>query len=162
LSLAYEPAEHNVMQRFPRNIKESILSKFLMWRITFVTILMVIGTFGLYLWEWNHSSNIELARTVAVNTLVMFEVFYLFNTRYLYASVLNKKGLLGSRAVLISIALVIVFQLLFTYTPPFQYLFKTQALTLQSWFIIIGVTFMLLILVELEKKILRTNVQPEI
>lgn len=157
LSLAYEPAEHNVMQRSPRNIKESILSKFLIWRIVFVTIIMVIGTFGLYLWEWDQSSSIEYARTVAVNTLVMFEVFYLFNTRFLYASVLNKKGLLGSRAVLISIALVLIFQLLFTYAPLFQYLFKTQALTLESWLVILAITFSLLLLVEFEKKLFRNN-----
>ena len=161
LSLAYEPSEYNVMQRQPRNIKEPILSKFLVWRIIFVTIIMVIGTFGLYLWEWGQSLNIELARTVAVNTLVMFEVFYLINTRFLYASVLNKKGLLGSRAVLISIALVLIFQLLFTYAPPFQYLFKTQPLALESWLIILGVTFSLLLLVEIEKKLIRNNAQSE-
>jgi magnesium-transporting ATPase (P-type) len=87
----------------------------------------------------------------------MFEVFYLFNTRFLYASVLNKKGLLGSRAVLISIALVLIFQLLFTYAPPFQYLFKTQALTLESWLVILAITFSLLLLVEFEKKLFRNN-----
>ncbi|MEJ2115823.1 MAG: HAD-IC family P-type ATPase [Gammaproteobacteria bacterium] len=162
LSLAYEPAEDNVMQRQPRNIKESILSKFLIWRIIFVAIILVIGTFGLFLWERTQGSEIEYARTVAVNTLVMFEVFYLFNTRYLYASVLNIKGLLGSRAVLISIAIVLMFQLLFTYTTPFQYLFKTQPLALESWVMIVSVTFSLLILVEIEKKLIRNYAQLEI
>jgi magnesium-transporting ATPase (P-type) len=159
LSLAYEPSEYKVMQRQPRNVKEPILSKFLVWRIIIVTIIMVIGTFGLYLWKWNQSLNIELARTVAVNTLVMFEVFYLFNTRFLNASVLNKKGLFGSRAVMISIALVLLFQLLFTYAPPFQYIFNTQPLALESWLIILGVTFSLLLLVEIEKKLFRNNKQ---
>ncbi len=157
LSLAFEPAEERIMQRLPRNIKEPILSKFLVWRILFVAMLLLIGTFGLFLWERVQGSEIEYARTMAVNTLVMFEVFYLFNTRYLYASVLNIKGIIGSRAVLISIALVIIFQLLFTYTAPFQYLFKTQALALESWLIIIAVTFPLLLIVELEKKLLFNN-----
>lgn len=160
LSLAFEPAEEKVMQRQPRNIKEPILSKFLIWRIIFVAIILVIGTFGLFIWERSQGSEIEYARTVAVNTLVMFEVFYLFNTRYLYASVLNIKGILGSRAILMSIALVLVFQLLFTYTAPFQYLFKTQSLELESWVMIISVTFSLLLFVELEKKLLRNNTQP--
>ena len=89
----------------------------------------------------------------------MFEVFYLFNTRFLNASVLNKKGLFGSRAVMISIALVLLFQLLFTYAPPFQYIFNTQPLALESWIIILGVTFSLLLLVEIEKKLFRNNKQ---
>jgi magnesium-transporting ATPase (P-type) len=155
LSLAFEPAEERVMQRQPRNIKEPILSKFLLWRIFFVAIILVVGTFGLFLWERFHNSDIEYARTVAVNTIVMFEIFYLFNTRYLYASALSVKGIFGSRAVLISIALVLLFQLLFTYTAPFQYLFNTQPLRIESWIAILGVTFTLLLLVELEKTLLR-------
>lgn len=82
LTLALEPAEANVMRRPPRNPNESILSGFLIWRIIFVSLIIVAGTFWLFVWEWEHGASIELARTVAVNTLVIFEIFYLFNSRY--------------------------------------------------------------------------------
>jgi len=39
----------------------------------------------------------DYSRTVAVNTLVMFEIFYLFNSRYITASVFNWAGLTGNR-----------------------------------------------------------------
>ena len=45
---------------------------------------MVTGSFGLFLLEGSLGTSIEEARTVAVNTLVMFEIFYVFNSRYLY------------------------------------------------------------------------------
>ena len=83
LSLAFEPPEAGVMKRSPRDPQESILSLFLMWRIGFVALIMVTGTFSLFLWERIHEVSIESARTVAVNTLVMFEVLYLINSRYL-------------------------------------------------------------------------------
>ncbi|HCI98485.1 MAG TPA: hypothetical protein DHV74_02385, partial [Sulfitobacter sp.] len=58
-------------------------------------------------WSQNRGAGLEVSRTLAVNTLVMFELFYLFNTRFLTASALTKQGLTGSRAVLIAVALVI-------------------------------------------------------
>ena len=85
LSLVFEPAEPDVMQRRPRDVRAPMLSGFMTWRILFVSVLMVFGTFGLFLWERLHGTEIETARTVAVNALVIAEVFYLFNTRYLTA-----------------------------------------------------------------------------
>ena len=99
LSLAFESAEQNVMQRPPRDPKEPLLSSFLVWRIVFVSVILVVGTFGLYLWEIQTGSPIELARTVAVNTLVSFEIFYLFSVRYLIAPSLTIDGLTGNQYV---------------------------------------------------------------
>ncbi len=81
LALAFEPAENNLMRRPPRPPTEPLLSSFLVWRTVFVSILLVSGTFGLYLWYREHGADLRLARTVAVNTLVFFEIFYLFNCR---------------------------------------------------------------------------------
>jgi magnesium-transporting ATPase (P-type) len=90
-----------------------------------------------------------------VNTLVMFEVFYLFNTRFLKEAVLNREGLLGNRFVYIAIVLVIAAQFLFTYTKPFQLLFSSAALTMADWLRIIVVAFSVFVLVETEKFFLR-------
>lgn len=155
LALAFEPTEADVMSRRPRRPNEPLLTGFLIWRIAFVTVILVAGTFGLFLWEREHGADVELARTVAVNTLVMFEVFYLFNTRLLLAPVTNRDGIFGSRVVLYSVAAVIAFQLLFTYAPPLQQLFGTKALDLETWVRIIVVTFPVFVLVELEKWLIR-------
>jgi magnesium-transporting ATPase (P-type) len=155
LTLAFEPAERNVMQRPPRNPKEPILSGFLIWRIIFVSLIIVTGTFGLFLWEREHGASIELARTVAVNTLVMFEIFYLFSVRYLLAPSLTYKGLTENRYVLYAIALLILFQLGFTYLGPMQTLFATTAISADAWLRITMVASSVLILVEIEKLLLR-------
>ncbi|MBI4005266.1 MAG: cation-transporting P-type ATPase [Gammaproteobacteria bacterium] len=151
LSLAFEPSEETVMQRPPRQPGEPILSRFLVWRIVFVSLIMVMGTFGLFLWARGNGATIEYARTIAVNTLVMFEVFYLFNTRYIHMSVLSLKGMIGNRFIIIATVLVILFQVLFTYASPMQRLFETVSLTWDTWLHIIPVAFSVFILVELEK-----------
>ena len=155
LTLAFEPPEHKVMQRPPRNSGEPLLSGFLVWRIIFVSLILVAGTFGLFLWEREHGASIELARTVAVNTLVMFEVFYLFSARYLLAPALTLEGLSGNRYVLYAIGLLIVIQMAFTYTGPMQLLFATSPMSIDSWLRVITVASSVLFLVEAEKMLLR-------
>ncbi|QBQ55243.1 HAD-IC family P-type ATPase [Nitrosococcus wardiae] len=155
LALAFEPPEGNVMRRRPRDPRKPILSGFFIWRIIFVSAILVAGTFGLFLWYREQGASIEYARTIAVNTLVMFEIFYLLNTRYITSSVLSREGLLGNRYVLIAIAVVIGLQWLFTYTGPMQQLFASVALGLHDWGWIMLVTSSVFVLVELEKFFLR-------
>ncbi|GAB4345429.1 MAG: cation-transporting P-type ATPase [Gammaproteobacteria bacterium] len=151
LALAFEPAEANVMRRPPRDPHEPLLSRLLVWRIAFVSVILVSGTFGLFLWDLSAGYDLDHARTVAVNTLVMFEIFYLFNSRYLTASVLSRKGLTGNRWALMAVALLLFFQMLFTYFPPMQTLFATQGLLLEQWVMIVLVASSVLFLVEAEK-----------
>jgi magnesium-transporting ATPase (P-type) len=155
LAVVFEPAESDVMRRRPRDIDAPMLSGFMTWRILFVSLLMVLGTFGLFLWERLHGAEIEVARTVAVNTLVVAEIFYLFNSRYLSASALNRNGLLGNRYVLMAVAVVIFFQLLFTYLPLMQHFFATAPIDMGAWLRILGVGVLVFLAVEIEKAILR-------
>jgi magnesium-transporting ATPase (P-type) len=155
LSLAFEPPEQNVMHRPPRNAHEPMLTNHLIWRVVFVSVILMSGTFGLFLWEMEKGVSIEHARTVAVNTLVMFEIFYLFNSRYITASVFNWQGLTGNRYVLFAIGILIMFQLGFTYLAPMQSLFGTTAIGLNTWLPILLVASSVLFLVELEKFFVR-------
>ena len=155
LSLVFEPAEPGVMRRRPRDIRAPMLSGFMSWRIVFVSLLMVVGTFGLFLWERTQGAGIEYARTVAVNTLVMAEVFYLFNTRYLNASALNSDGLRGNRYVLVAVALVLFFQLLFTYLPLMHYFFATTSIGPGAWLRIVAIGLLIFLAVEAEKAVIR-------
>jgi len=156
LSLAFEPPEQNVMRRPPRNAHEPMLTPYLIWRVAFVSVILMSGTFGLFIWEMERGLGIEHARTVAVNTLVMFEIFYLFNSRYITASVINWAGLTGNRYVLIAIVILITFQLGFTYFTPMQSLFGTTAIDFYIWLRILLISSSVLLLVELEKYVVRS------
>ncbi len=154
LALAFEPPEKDIMRRPPRRPREPLLSRFMAWRIVFVALLMVTGTFGLFIWSRMQGADIETARTIAVNALVVSEIFYLLNVRFLTAPVMTRRGLLGNRYVLIAIALVTVFQLLFTYLPFMQQVFATRALNAADWARILVFGAVLFLLVEFEKWIL--------
>jgi len=161
LSLAFEPSEADVMKRPPRAPDEPLLSAFLIWRILFVSFILVFGTFGVFVWDTSKGVAIEEARTVAVNTLVMFEVFYLINTRYLKRSVLSFEGIFGNRYALSAIALVLVFQAVFTYVPLMQTLFGTSPIGLMDWVRITLIASSVFVLVEAEKFFLNRNSNPD-
>ncbi|EKV30492.1 Ca ion P-type ATPase [Caenispirillum salinarum AK4] len=152
LSLAFEPAEDDVMARAPRDPDEPILTRFLVWRVVFVSLLLVGAVFGIFLYAGGGSEgNAELARTAAVNMLVAGEIAYLFNIRKLTDRSLSAKGLAGSRPALIATGLVIAAQVLWTYTGPMQYLFGSTAMPLMYWAIIAAALVGIFLIVEVEK-----------
>lgn len=155
IALAFERPEMDVMSRSPHDPNASILSGFLVWRIVFVTLLMMGGGFALYFLEIEQGTSIELSRTVVVNALVMGQIVYLFNCRYLLASVLSREGLLGNRNILVAVAILILLQLALTYLPVMQQLFGTAALGMADWGRIIAFSLMLFLLIEFEKYLLR-------
>ncbi len=161
LTLAFEPPESNVLRRTPRHPREAILSPLLIWRIAFVTLIIVAGTFGLFVWYREQGAELSYARTIAVNTLVLFEIFYLFNTRYIREPVLNRRGLTGNHYVFWAIGILIIFQWSLTYLPPAQSLFGTTALRWQDWVIMTTIGSSVLFLVEGEKLLLRKFRRPE-
>jgi magnesium-transporting ATPase (P-type) len=155
LALAFEPPEAGVMRRVPRNPRESLLSPLLIWRVVFVSLVVVSGTFGLFLWERTHGAPVDFARTVAVNTLVMFEIFYLLNTRYLLAPVTTVEGMFGNHYVWIAIGLLVLFQLSFTHWGWMQILFGTTDIEVADWVRITVVASSVFVLVEIEKFFVR-------
>ncbi len=156
LSLGFEPAEADVMRRKPREPHEPILSRFLCWRIIFVSILLVACVFGLFVYEHNIlGGDLQVSRTVVVNMLVVGEIVYLFNCRKITASAFNLQNFFGSKAVLIAIASVIFFQMLFTYLPIMQHFFGTQAISAMQWLEITILGVIIFLLVEAEKALMR-------
>jgi len=46
LALAFEPAEADIMKRQPRDPAAPLLDGFLLWRVIFVSALLLVGVFG--------------------------------------------------------------------------------------------------------------------
>ena len=122
---------------------------------------MMGGSFALYFWETMQGASIELSRTVVVNMLVMGQIVYLFNCRYLSASVMSRAGLFGNRLILISVGVLLILQLAFTYLPLMQQLFGTTELDASTWGRIIAVSLLLFLVIELEKFWLRRKAEQD-
>lgn len=157
LALAFEPAESDVMARRPRPPKERLLSRYFAWRVVFVSVLMAAGALTMFLWELQSGTSLETARTMAVNAIVVSEMFYLLNNRFLIQPVLNRIGLLGNRVALACVAACIGLQLAFTYLPVFNAVFGTTPLGVAEWSKAVGVGVLVFAAVELEKAMIRRH-----
>jgi len=156
LALAFEPLEPGLMARPPRPPAEPLLTRFLVWRIALVTVAIVAGALSLFLWEYHRDGDtLEEARTIAVNVLVMGELVYLFNSRFLLASSLSLRGFFGNRYAVLAVAVLIPLQLAFTYLPVMQVLFGTAGIDAEGWGRVLAFGAALFLLVEAEKAVLR-------
>ncbi len=155
LVISFEPHELDVMRRPPRAVDRPILDAFGVWRVVFVGTALLILTLWAFFWMKSQGGSDPLARTVAVNALVIGQVFYLLNSRFKINSSLSPMAHLGNPYLPAGIGAVIVLQLLYTYAPPLQSLFETEGVPLGvwPWLFLGGLIFFLV--VEAEKAIIR-------
>ncbi|HEY7776330.1 MAG TPA: HAD-IC family P-type ATPase, partial [Kineobactrum sp.] len=153
VALAFEPTEPGTMERPPRSRDEPLLTGDLVWLIVLISSLFVAGVFGMYSYAIERGYSIELARTIALNTLVVMEIFNLFYIRTLYGTSLSWRGLRGTPFVWLTITLVVLAQFAITYAPFMQAIFGTEAVSLGDGAMIIAVGVVLLFVIEIEKQL---------
>ncbi len=157
LALAFEPAEPDIMARSPRPPGDALLSGFFVWRVLMVSVLMMSGALGLFLWELSDGTGIETARTMAVNAVVVAEMFYLINSRYIFAPVLSRSGLTGNRCALLAIATCVLLQIAYTHAPAMQTIFGSVGLSPVEWVKVLLAGVLVFAVAEIEKLVIRRS-----
>ena len=161
IAFAWEKAEGDLMARPPHPSAEPLLTGFVIWRTVFVGLLLLIGAGTLfYITQQDTETDLALARTLAVNALVLGQVFYLLNARSFRAPAYTLSGLTGNPAVLIAIAAIVALQLLLTYAPFMNVLFDTAPLAFGDWLLCLAVGIAVFVLVEVEKALQRRGLLP--
>lgn len=153
IALAFEPTEENTMRRPPRPRGEPLLSSELVWHIVLVSILFLCGVYGIYVYAIDRGYSVELARTLAMNTLVVMEIFHLFFIRNIYGTSLTWKALRGTKVLWMTVIIITVAQFSITYLPPLQAIFATVAVPFLDCWLVIGIGAVLFIIIETEKRI---------
>ena len=155
LVLAFEPSEPGVMDRRPRRAGAGLLTPFMLWRICFVSLMFMAISLAVFFWALGQGRDLETARTMVVNTLVVLEIFYLFNIRYLHMTSFTWTGVRGTGPVLAAVAVVIAGQFAFTYLPVMNAIFDSRPLALMDGVIVVAIGALSLAVLEIEKYLLR-------
>ncbi len=153
LALAFEPTEEDTMNRRPRPRNAPILTGELIWHVTLVSTLFVFAVFGIFSYGTDKGYTPELARTMAVNTLVVLEIFHLFFVRNIYGTSLTWKAVRGTRVVWITVLSVTAAQFAVTYLPPLQHIFGTAAVPFADGVLIVAVGAVFFAIIEVEKQL---------
>jgi magnesium-transporting ATPase (P-type) len=155
LMLIFEPKERDLMLRPPRDPQQPILTRLLILRTALVSLLILAGAFGAFLWEQQmRGKSVIEARTTAVNVIVMVECFYLLNCRSLLHSMFFV-GVWSNLAVFGGIAAMLGAQVLFTNTDLMNRLFHTSPIDGASWLYVFAVGLVAHCIIELEKWVRR-------
>lgn len=158
LPLAFEAMEADVMKRQPRKPNTPILQGVIIFRIFFVSIIIAAGTIGLFLWEYelelqkgtSHALASSEAQTMAVTSLLFFQIFYLLNCRSIHISFF-KVGWFSNPIIYLGISALIIVQALFVHFPPMNRWFHSLPLTFESWMVTIIIAFTIFPIIEIEK-----------
>lgn len=154
--ITMEPREKGLLNRHPRPPDEPLLLPVIKKRIVLVAILMVAASFLLFFFELENGKNIDIARTMALNTFVFFEIFYLFNSKSIYEYVF--KQLLSNKFMLLGVFIVIGLQMLITYHPVMNTIFRTAPLIPGDWLTIIAVASTVFLIIEFEKYLYKRKI----
>ena len=166
LALGIDPKDPDVMQRQPRRHGAGMLTTEDWWRLAGIGLVMMVGTlavldayypgglFTLFASGTGPNATDEThARTMAFTTLMMFQLFNVFNCRSTWRSAFS--GFLENRWLLAAVALSLFTHVLVVYVPVLQAAFHTVALSSFDWLIATGVAATLLVVTELVKLALR-------
>ncbi len=153
--IVFEPKEKHLLMRSPRSPDEPLLLPIIKRRIVIVALLMVTASFLLFFEIGNASSNIAKAQTIVLNTIVFFEIFYLFTSKSIYENVAGR--LFSNRIMLGGIVTVILLQLFITYNSLMNSILDTAPLEFLDWIFIILVSSTVFFVIEAEKVIHRKH-----
>ncbi|WP_411572502.1 cation-transporting P-type ATPase [Tropicimonas sp. TH_r6] len=152
LSLAFEPTETGTMHRPPRRRDAPILTGALVWQILFASSLFLCAVFGTFFYAINAGYPLDLARTMAMNMLVVLEIFYLFFIRNIHGASITWAAARGTPVIWACLLAVTTAQFAITYLPPLQTVFKTSPVPLMDGVLIVVIGALVFAILETEKQ----------
>jgi magnesium-transporting ATPase (P-type) len=153
LALAFEPTETGTMARPPRARNAPILSGSLVWHVVLVAVLFMAAVFGVFTYAIDKGYPLALAQTMAMNTLVVLEIFHLFFIRNIHSTSLTWAAARGTRAVWTVVLIITAAQFAVTYLPPLQAVLGTSPVPLMDGLLIVAIGAAFFALIEIEKQI---------
>ncbi|WP_439546089.1 HAD-IC family P-type ATPase [Sandarakinorhabdus sp.] len=158
IALAFEPTEAGTMARPPRARNAPILSGELVWHVVLVSALFLAAVFGIFNYAIDKGYSLPLAQTMAMNTLVVLEIFHLFFIRNIHGTSLTWDAVRGTRVIWTVVAGVTAAQFAVTYLPPLQALLGTRPIDVGEGLLIVAIGVVFFTIIEIEKQI-RLNLQ---
>lgn len=144
-TLGMEGAEKDTMARPPET--GDILTKKTLTEIFLLGLVMATGTILVFSWEIYSGAPTEKAMSVAFTLFVVYQLFNAFNGR--------SNSTKSSKYLYIGLALSFMLQLLIIYIPQLQIIFRTTAIGIAEWTIIIIVASTIIAAQKIMNKVIK-------
>jgi magnesium-transporting ATPase (P-type) len=154
VALAFEPGEPGVLKRPPRSPREGIVSRLLWERTALAGTVIAAGTLGIFWWELAETGDLGRAQTLALTTMVLFQMFHVGNSRSEHRSVFALSPF-SNPFLFAATASALAAHAAALYLPPTQFVLRVEPIGAGDWLRILLVAATIVVAVELEKLIRR-------
>lgn len=154
VALAFEPGEEDVRREAPRPRSEGVISSLLWERTALVGVVMAAGTLFLFLVERAAGTSLEEARTIALTTMVVFQMVHVGNCRSEQHSLFAKSPF-ANPVLFAGTLAALALHVGALYFPPTQAALRVEPLDLLTWAEILAVSLTVSAAVELHKRLRR-------
>jgi Ca2+-transporting ATPase len=154
VALAFEPAERGVLRRPPRRPGGGVLDRLMWERVVLAGLVMGAGMLAMFRWELDSSDSLVTAQTVALTTMVVFQVFQAGNSRSETESVFRRNPF-SNRLLFIATIAALGIHVAALYLPPTQYVLRVEPISLDTWARIVVVATSIIVVMELHKVLRR-------
>jgi Ca2+-transporting ATPase len=150
VALAFEPAEKGVLRRPPRPTGGGVLDRLMWERVVIAGLVMGAGMLAMFRWELNTTDSLIRAQTVALTTMVVYQIFQAGNSRSETESILRRSPF-SNRFLFLATAAALGIHIAALYLPPTQYVLRIEPIELVAWLRIVAIATSILIAMELHK-----------
>ncbi len=151
VALAFEPQSEDLVRKGPRSLEEGILGRNLLLRMLSIGLFMAVGTILMFYWEhYYRKMSLDYAQVSCLTLLVMFQVVHVFNCRSENISIL-KNHLMKNKFLFFGTLFSLAIHIGALYFPGTQSLLSLRPLDQTSWPVIISVSFLIILVNELDK-----------
>ncbi|MGV0641824.1 HAD-IC family P-type ATPase [Mycolicibacterium sp. XJ2546] len=154
LALAFEPGSRDVLKRPPRPRREGILSAMMWERTVLVGTVMAAGALYMFHWQLGRDDSLIAAHSVALTTLVIYNVFQAGNARAENRSLFTITPW-GNPFLFWATLGAIGLHVSALYFPPTQFVLGVEPISAEAWVRAIAVAVSVLVVVEAHKWVRR-------
>jgi magnesium-transporting ATPase (P-type) len=154
VALAFEKGEPGLLDDPPRDPGEGVINREVLIRLAWVSVLITTATMGVFYWMLQQDVSMEVARSVAMTQMVMFQFFHVFNSRSMTRSVFQVP-LSANPFLAVSLSVAILAHIGALHLPFMQLIFDTTPLSLGQWALVVGVGSLVVVAAEIDKALLR-------
>lgn len=152
VALAFEPGEPGVTKRKPRPLGEGVVSSLLWERTVFVGVIIAVGTLVMFHWALDRSGSMVQAQTVALTTMVVFQMLHVGNARSDHRSVFRISPF-SNRFLFIATGAALLIHIGALHWSATQFVLRVEPIDLGSWIRILAVALSVIVVVELHKMV---------
>ncbi|MDZ7798086.1 MAG: HAD-IC family P-type ATPase [Patescibacteria group bacterium] len=150
LAMAMEPADKEIMKKKPEGLISSVLNTEMKVMIAIISVLSAIASFIIFVYFYETTGNLTLARTIAFTNLAFDSLPLAFSIRSLRRSIL-KMNPFKNKALVAAVIFCLFLQLAAVYVPFLQRVLRTESLGLIHWGVIVLTTLIEIIIIEITK-----------